>query len=160
MKAVLQRVHWARVSVDDEVIGQAARGLLAYVAVAAGDTEDDVEKLAEKVAEIRIFEDDAGKMNLSVRDVRGGILVIPNFTLAADTRKGRRPSFDTAAPPQEARELFAAFVSALKARQCDIEVGRFGGYMVIESAADGPVNVIVDTRLGTGKSPEAPDPGG
>jgi len=143
-------VHWARVSVDGEVTGQTAHGLLAYVAVAAGDTCDDARKLADKVAEIRIFEDDAGKMNLNVRDVRGGILVIPNFTLAADTRKGRRPSFDTAAPPEEARGLFAEFVSALKERQCSVEVGRFGAYMIIESAADGPVNVIADTRAAAG----------
>ena len=146
MRALLQRVFWARVIVDDGMAGQCHTGLLVYVGVFAGDEASDAEKLADKIAELRIFEDEYGKMNHNVRDVRGDILAIPNFTLAADTRKGRRPSFDPAARPAEARELFEAFVAALKARGCPVETGRFGARMTIESEADGPVNVILDTR--------------
>ena len=147
MRAVLQRVSWARVIVDDGLAGQCRTGLLVYVGIFAGDEAPDAEKLADKIAGLRIFEDEYGKMNHNVRDVRGDILAIPNFTLAADTRKGRRPSFDSAARPTEARELFEAFVAALEARGCPVETGRFGAHMTIESEADGPVNVILDTSL-------------
>jgi len=146
VRAILQRVNWARVMVDDGLAGQCRTGLLIYVGVFADDEAADAEKLADKIAGLRIFEDEYGKMNHNVRDVRGDILAIPNFTLAADTRKGRRPSFDPAARPAEARELFEAFVAALKALDCSVETGRFGAHMTIESEADGPVNVILDTR--------------
>ena len=150
MRAVLQRVNWARVTVDDGLVGQCRTGLLIYVGVFVGDEASDAEKLADKIAGLRVFEDDYGKMNHNVRDVRGDILAIPNFTLAADTRKGRRPSFDSAARPAGARELFEAFVSALRARDCRVETGRFGAHMIIESEANGPVNVILDTRAAEG----------
>jgi len=146
VRAIGQRVNWARVTIDDGPAGQCRTGLLIYVGVFVGDEASDAEKLADKIAGLRIFEDEYGKMNHNVRDVRGDILAIPNFTLAADTRKGRRPSFDSAARPAEARELFEAFVAALNARGCQVETGRFGAHMTIESEANGPVNVILDTR--------------
>ena len=150
MRAIGQRVSWARVTVDDGLAGRCRTGLLVYVGVFVGDEVSDAEKLADKIAGLRIFEDEYGKMNHNVRDVRGDILAIPNFTLAADTRKGRRPSFDSAAPSAEARELFEAFVAALKAQGCQVETGRFGAHMTIESEACGPVNVILDTRTAEG----------
>ena len=147
MRAILQRVNRASVTVDDVPVGQCQAGLLVYVGVFVGDQAADAEKLADKIAELRIFEDECGKMNHNVRDARGGILAIPNFTLAADTRKGRRPSFDSAARPDEARELFNALAVALKEHRCQVETGQFGAHMIIDSQANGPVNVILDTRL-------------
>ncbi|MDP7288607.1 MAG: D-aminoacyl-tRNA deacylase [Phycisphaerae bacterium] len=146
MRAAVQRVNHASVSVDDVVVGRCGAGLLIYVGVFDGDDASDAEKLADKISGIRIFEDECGKMNLNVRDARGGILVIPNFTLAADTRKGRRPSFGFAAAPDRAVELFDVFVAALAARKCDVETGQFGAHMIIDSQANGPVNIILDTR--------------
>jgi len=133
--------------VDDVMAGQCQDGLLVYVGIFVGDEAADAEKLADKIAGLRIFSDECGKMNHNVRDARGGILVIPNFTLAADTRKGRRPSFDSAARPGEAYMLFDAFAAALKGHGCQVETGRFGAHMIIDSQANGPVNVILDTRL-------------
>jgi D-tyrosyl-tRNA(Tyr) deacylase len=147
MRAVLQRVNRAVVTVDDVVVGQCEAGLLVYVGVFTDDQAADAEKLADKTTGLRIFEDECGKMNHNVRDARGGILAIPNFTLAADTRKGRRPSFGLAARPDKARELFDAFVSALIAQGVQVGTGQFGANMIIDSQASGPVNVILDTRL-------------
>ena len=146
MRAVVQRVNHASVTVDNVVVGRCGGGLLVYVGVFSGDDASDAEKLADKISGLRIFEDDCGKMNHNVRDARGGILGIPNFTLAADTRKGRRPSFGFAAEPQRAAELFDAFAASLGACGCDVETGQFGAHMLIDSQADGPVNVILDTR--------------
>ena len=148
MKAVLQRVHSAEVSVGGEVVGRIDAGLLVYVGVVEGDGPGDADRLADKVAGIRIFEDGEGKLNRSVRDVRGGVLAIPNFTLVADTRKGRRPSFVEAARPESAKTLYDMFVAALRDRECTVASGAFGATMTIRSAAAGPVNVIVDTRGG------------
>ena len=147
MRAVLQRVNRATVTVDDVMAGQCQDGLLVYVGIFVGDEAADAEKLADKIAGLRIFSDECGKMNHNVRDARGGILVIPNFTLVADTRKGRRPSFDSAARPGEAYVLFDVFAAALKGYGCQVETGRFGAHMIIDSQANGPVNVILDTRL-------------
>jgi D-tyrosyl-tRNA(Tyr) deacylase len=147
MRAVLQRVNRASVTVDDLLVGQCQFGLLVYVGIFVGDQIADAEKLADKIAELRIFEDEYGKMNHNVRDARGGILGIPNFTLAADTRKGRRPSFDSAARPGKAWELFEAFMGIMKTRVSHVETGQFGAHMIIDSQANGPVNVILDTRL-------------
>jgi D-aminoacyl-tRNA deacylase len=147
MRAVLQRVNRAVVTVDDAVVGQCEAGLLVYVGVFTDDQAEDAEKLADKITGLRIFEDECGKMNHNVRDARGGILGIPNFTLAADTRKGRRPSFGLAARPDKACELFDAFVAALMVHGVQVETGQFGAHMIIDSQANGPVNVILDTRL-------------
>jgi len=158
MRAVVQRVNRASVSVDDAVVGRCESGLLVYVGVFDGDQTADAEKLADKISGIRIFEDECGKMNHNVRDARGGILAIPNFTLVADTRKGRRPSFVWAAAPGEARELFDQFVSALAGRNCPVETGVFGAHMIIDSQANGPVNVILDTRPPNDTDKKTPQP--
>jgi D-tyrosyl-tRNA(Tyr) deacylase len=145
LRACLQRVGRAEVRVGGRVVGQIGRGLLAYVAVAAGDTPEHAAALAEKVAGLRVFEDEAGKLNRSVRDVRGGVLAVPNFTLLADARKGRRPALTGAAPGEAARALFEAFVSHLGGcGLAELACGAFGEHMDIRSAADGPVNIIVD----------------
>jgi len=148
MKALIQRVQSAQVSVDDETVGAIGTGLLVYVGVEKGDTAAEAEKLAEKVANIRIFEDEQGKMNLPIRDVRGDILVISNFTLAADASKGRRPSFDNATAGEEARTLYEKFTGCLRRLGCHIAEGLFGTHMLISSVADGPVNIIIRISAG------------
>lgn len=145
MKAVVQRVHWARVEVDNEIVGKINGGLLVYVGVSQEDSEHDVAAVARKIAGLRIFEDQQEKMNLSVQDAGGGVLAIPNFTLMADTRKGRRPSFVNAAAPDRANELYETFVACLRDEGCHVEKGVFQATMLIQSEAAGPVNVIVDS---------------
>jgi D-tyrosyl-tRNA(Tyr) deacylase len=144
MRALVQRVHWAEVEVDGAVVGRIDGGLLVYLGVAVGDSPADAERLAEKVAHLRIFEDDRDKLNLSVQEARGGILVVSNFTLMADTRKGRRPAFTAAAPPEVAERLYEAFARALAACGCSVARGVFRAKMTIRSAAAGPVNVLVE----------------
>ena len=153
MRAIVQRVRQAEVEVDGRVTGRMERGLLVYVGVAPSDAQGDVDWLAGKVACLRIFQDDKGKMNLSVQDVGGGVLVVPNFTLLADAAKGRRPAFVGAAPPDLARGLYDALVSALAKVGCQVACGVFGAHMTIRSAADGPVNIILDT-LDAGAPPQ------
>jgi D-tyrosyl-tRNA(Tyr) deacylase len=149
MRAVIQRVQWAEVEVEGRLVGQIKRGLLVYVGVAPQDTPVEAARLADKVATLRIFEDEQEKMNLSVQDIAGGVLAIPNFTLLADARKGRRPAFDGAAPPDLARGLFDAFRTALaRSSKGQVAAGIFGAGMVIRSAADGPVNIVLDILLG------------
>ena len=150
MKAVLQRVRWAEVEVDARVVGRIEVGLLVYLGVAAGDTLDEVTWLAGKVANIRIFGDEQGKMNRSVRDVRGGVLAVPNFTLLGDARKGRRPSYVAAADPQEAEELYQAFIHELESQGIAVASGIFGAHMIIRSAADGPVNILLESAARSG----------
>ena len=145
MRAVIQRVRWAEVEVHGSVVGRIEQGLLVYVAVGAEDAEAQAEYLAEKVAHLRIFEDEAGKLNKSVQDVRGGVLAVPNFTLLADARKGRRPAFIGAAPPGRAEPVYEAFVGKLRELGCTTAAGVFGARMTIRSAAAGPVNIVVDT---------------
>jgi D-tyrosyl-tRNA(Tyr) deacylase len=144
MKALAQRVHWAEVEVDHHIVGRIEEGLLVYVGVAVGDTVADAQKLAEKLAHLRIFEDENDKLNRAVRDVRGGVLAVSNFTLLGDTRKGRRPAFVAAAPPEEAERLYEAFAGALEAQGCQVARGVFRAKMTIRSAAAGPVNVLVE----------------
>ena len=144
MKAVLQRVAWAEVEVEGKIIGRVERGLLVYVGVAAGDDEPAAVKLAEKVALLRIFEDDGGKLNLSVNDVAGGVLAVPNFTLLADARRGRRPDFLSAARPEQAQPLYEAFLAALRHAGCTVATGRFRAHMDIRSQADGPINILLE----------------
>lgn len=144
MRALVQRVNWAEVLVAGQIAGRVDRGLLVYVGVAAGDTEADAARLAEKVAQLRVFEDDGGKLNLSCKDVRGGVLAVSNFTLLADTRKGRRPAFTAAAPPEHAQRLYDAFLAALAGQSVKVERGVFRANMTIHSAAAGPVNVLID----------------
>ena len=145
MRAVIQRVLSANVTAHAEVVGRIGQGLLVYVGVATTDGPADADYLAEKVAVLRIFPDEQGKMNLSVQDVRGGVLAVPNFTLLADARKGRRPAFVKAAPPEQAEPLHDAFISGLRARGCQVVQGVFGAHMLIDSIADGPVNIVLDS---------------
>ena len=146
MKALLQRVTSASVSVDDEVVGRIGQGLVVFVGVAAGDTEADAQFLAQKTVDLRIFADETGKFNLSALDIKGELLVISQFTLLADTRKGRRPSFTDAAPPAEAEALFQRFVEQAGATGLKVETGRFQQYMHVEIHNDGPVTVLLDSR--------------
>jgi len=146
MRAIIQRVRQAQVVVESKTVGRIEQGLLVYVGVGPADTLDDAARLAEKIACMRIFEDEHGKMNRSVQDVRGGVLAVPNFTLYADARKGRRPAFVGAARPEQAAELFKAFRIALAAAGCTVQAGIFGAHMEITSLADGPVNIIYETQ--------------
>ena len=144
MRGLVQRVRNARVSADGAVVGQIERGLLVYLGVGTDDTVQYAERLAEKIASLRIFEDQQGRLNRSVRDIRGDVLAVSNFTLLADARKGRRPAFLAAAPAEEAQPLYEAFTAALEREGCRVACGAFGRHMDISSVADGPVNVIVD----------------
>ena len=144
MRALVQRVSSAPVETDGEVIARIGRGLLVYLGVGQTDTIDHSARLAEKIINLRIFEDAQAMLNLSVRDARGDVLVIPNFTLMADARKGRRPSFAPAAPPQSAEPIYDKFVGALGQFGGHVTGGAFGEHMTIRSVADGPVNLLVD----------------
>ena len=144
MRGVIQRVARARVDVDAHTVGEIEQGLLVYVGIGPDDTEAHAGQLARKIAHLRIFEDDQDKLNLSVREIGGGILVVPNFTLMADARKGRRPALVGAARPEQAEPLFHAFVAALSAEGVTVATGVFGAHMVINSGADGPVNILLD----------------
>jgi D-tyrosyl-tRNA(Tyr) deacylase len=145
MRVVLQRVSRAAVVIDGESVGAIERGLLVLLGVAPTDTLADVQWMAEKVAGLRVFNDEAGKMNLSVADVEGGVLVVSQFTLFGDCRKGRRPSFLDAAPPEIAVPLYEAFVNALRSLGLPVATGRFGAMMQVELINEGPVTLILDT---------------
>ena len=146
MKALLQRVTGASVSVDGEVVGRIGQGLAVFVGVASGDTEADAQYLAQKTVNLRIFADDSGKFNLSALDIKGELLVVSQFTLLADTRKGRRPNFIEAAPPEQAEKLFEDFVSETRSSGLKVETGRFQQYMQVEIHNDGPVTILLDSR--------------
>jgi D-tyrosyl-tRNA(Tyr) deacylase len=145
MRAAIQRVLQAKVEADGRTVGQIDKGLLVYLSVGKGDSEQDAQFMAEKLANLRIFADDAGRMNRSVQDVGGAILLVSNFTLHADCRKGRRPGFDAAAQPQLAQQLYEK-VGELIARQgVKVENGVFGAYMHVSSINDGPVTFLLDS---------------
>jgi D-tyrosyl-tRNA(Tyr) deacylase len=146
MRAVLQRVSQARVLVDQEVTGQIGRGLLVLLGVTGTDTQEQARWLADKVVSLRIFNDADGKMNCSLAEVGGGVLVVSQFTLYGDCRKGRRPSFVDAAGPEQAIPLYEAFVNAVRAQGVPTATGRFGAMMQVELVNDGPVTLIVDSR--------------
>jgi len=146
VKALLQRVTGASVSVGGEVVGRIGRGLVIFVGVANGDTEKDAQYLAQKTVNLRIFSDEAGRFNLSALDINGELLVVRQFTLLADTRKGRRPSFTEAAPPAQAEELFERFVEQARATGLKVETGRFQQYMQVEIHNDGPVTILLNSR--------------
>jgi D-aminoacyl-tRNA deacylase len=146
VKAVIQRVTGASVTVDGREISRIGRGLAVLLGVGREDTIKDVNFLAEKIANLRIFEDEAGKMNLSVLDVGGEALVVSQFTLLGDCSKGRRPGFDKAAPPDLAESLYNEFVEMLRACGAPVQTGRFQAKMLFEIANDGPVTLILDTR--------------
>ena len=145
MIAVLQRVSEGKVTVEDRVIGEIETGLVILLGVAQGDTEADSEFLADRIAGFRIFNDDEGKMNRSIRDVNGAALVISQFTLAGDWRKGRRPSFTSAAPPEEGERLYEYFCTQLCALEVPVQTGEFGAMMDVSLINDGPVTFVMDS---------------
>ncbi|MFZ0799145.1 MAG: D-aminoacyl-tRNA deacylase [Terriglobales bacterium] len=149
MRAVVQRVSRARVTVNDtvdgKVTGEIGRGLLVLLGVGAGDTRPEADYLAEKTIGLRIFEDAGGKMNLSVAEVGGAVLVVSQFTLYGDARRGKRPSFDAAAPPEQARELYEYFVEKIRAAGLRCETGRFQEMMQVELVNEGPVTILLDS---------------
>jgi D-tyrosyl-tRNA(Tyr) deacylase len=146
LKALLQRVTEASVSVAGEVMGRIDRGLVVLLGVASVDTENDAKYLAQKTVNLRIFSDEAGKLNLSALDIKGELLLISQFTLLGDARKGRRPSFVEAASPAQAKELFDYFVDQARAQGLKVETGRFQQYMQVEIHNDGPVTILLDSR--------------
>lgn len=146
MKALVQRVTRASVSVNGEVVGEIGHGLVVLVGVARGDTEKDAVYLAEKIANLRIFADEASKFNLSALEIKAEVLIISQFTLLADTRKGRRPSFDEAAPPEQAEVLVNFFIGRVREAGLKVETGRFQQHMLVEIHNDGPVTVAIDSK--------------
>jgi D-tyrosyl-tRNA(Tyr) deacylase len=145
MRAVIQRVTYAKVEVEGNTIGQIGAGLLVYLGVGKGDTEKDAEFMADKLVNLRIFADEAGKMNRSVIDIRGGILLISNFTLHGDCRKGRRPGFDAAAEPALAGALYEKVAALIAAGDVPVAKGSFGAHMQVTSLNDGPVTFLLDS---------------
>jgi len=146
MRIVCQRVLEAEVKVEGQSIGMIGRGLLVFLGVGKGDTENDAQFIAEKLVNLRIFPDDAGKMNLSVKDVGGAILLISNFTLHGDCRKGRRPGFDAAAEPALAEQLYEKVTELIAEQGVPVEKGVFGEYMHVTSRNDGPVTFMLDSK--------------
>lgn len=148
MRAVVQRVSRAKVTVNDWTSGEIGLGLLVLLGVGHGDTESDVAYLADKIAGLRIFQDKDGKMNLSVQDIGGSVLAVSQFTLYGDVRRGKRPSFDGAAPPEQARQLYELFVQKIQAAGLRCETGRFQEMMQVELVNEGPVTILLDSRKG------------
>jgi len=146
VKALIQRVTGAKVSIAGEEVGRIGRGLVVFVGVASGDTEKDIDYLVQKTVQLRIFSDAAGKFNLSALDIKGELLLVSQFTLLSDTKKGRRPSFTQAAPPNEAEKLFDQFVKQAHATGLKVATGRFAQYMQVEIYNDGPVTILLDSR--------------
>jgi D-aminoacyl-tRNA deacylase len=146
MRAVIQRVSRAQVSVGEETAGKIGRGILVLLGVAKTDTEADADYLAAKIAGLRIFEDENGKMNLSLADRGGEVLAVSQFTLHGDARKGRRPSFDEAAPPELAKQLYEHFVRGIREAGILCETGRFQARMQVELVNDGPVTILIDSK--------------
>lgn len=144
MKALIQRVSHASVEVDDTTVGSIREGILLFVGFEPGDTPETLERMAAKVLAYRLFPDNDGKMNLSVSDTGGGILVVSQFTLAADTKKGLRPSFSSAAPPDRARDLYEQFTARLKTNHKIVENGCFGADMKVSLLNDGPVTFLLE----------------
>src|SRR5579862_4148216 len=148
MRAVVQRVSRAKITVDGMVVGEIGLGLLVLLGVGHEDTTQDADYLAEKIIGLRIFEDDEGKMNRAAGEVDGGILVVSQFTLYGDVRRGKRPSFDDAAPPQQARRLYELFVEHIRAAGLRCETGRFQEMMQVELVNEGPVTILLDSKKG------------
>lgn len=145
MRAVVQRVSFAKVEVEGRAIGEIGRGVLVLVGVAKEDADRDAAWMAEKIATLRIFEDAQGKMNLSVSEVKGGVLAVSQFTLLGDCRKGRRPSFSRAAAPETAARLYELFVEALRAKHLTVATGVFQAHMTVSLVNDGPVTLLLDS---------------
>ena len=145
MRAIIQRVKRGAVSVDGEITGSVDNGLVVLIGATHQDTKAEAQKLAQKTAHLRIFEDEAGKMNRSVQDVGGAILLVSNFTLHGDCRKGRRPGFDAAADPEPAKQLYEKVIELITEQGTTVEKGAFGEYMHVSSINDGPINFLLDS---------------
>ena len=145
MRAVVQKVSSSKVTVDEEVIGQINHGLLVLLGVTHDDTSKDVDYMVDKVTNLRIFEDENEKMNLSLKDVGGEILAVSQFTLYGDARKGRRPSFSDAARPEVANPLYEEFVEKIKSQGINVGTGKFGAHMMVDLTNDGPVTILLDS---------------
>ena len=145
MRAVVQRVSRAKVTVNGEITGEIGLGLLVLLGVGHNDTEADVRYLTDKIAGLRVFEDDAGMMNRSVHDAGGSVLAVSQFTLYGDVRRGKRPSFDDAAPPEQARRLYELFVERIRAAGLRCQTGRFQEMMQVELVNEGPVTILLDS---------------
>ena len=145
MRAVVQRVSRARVTVDGETTGAIDAGLLVYLGIGPGDAEREVAWVASKVADLRVFPDEAGRFDRSVTDIAGSVLVVSQFTLYGDTRRGRRPSFTDAAPPEVAAPLVDRVMDAIRDRGLRVEGGRFGAHMLVDAVNDGPVTILLDS---------------
>jgi D-tyrosyl-tRNA(Tyr) deacylase len=146
MRACVQRVSRAEVTVADESVGRIGLGLVVLLGVALDDRSDDARYLAEKIVELRIFPDDEGKMNRSLADVRGALLVVSQFTLYGDCRKGRRPSFIAAAPPGQGEQLYREFAEAVRSKGIEVATGRFRAHMEVSLVNDGPVTMLLDSQ--------------
>lgn len=146
MKGLIQRVASASVTVEGREVGSIRAGLLVLVGIERDDGDADLAFIADKIPNLRVFEDDDGKMNRSVGDIGGGLLLVPNFTLAGDCRKGRRPSFDRAMPPGDAEPLFERLVERVRSSGVPVETGRFRAHMHVELLNDGPVTLLLDSR--------------
>ena len=152
MRACVQRVSRASVSVDGQVVGRIGRGLLVLLGVAQRDSEDDARFLADKIVGLRIFEDDTGKMNRSLTEAGGSLLVVSQFTLLGDCRKGRRPSFVSAAVPEVAQQLYECFVSVAASHRIEVATGRFREHMDVELVNDGPVTLLLESKTRQGNT--------
>lgn len=146
MRAVIQRVRRAQVSVDGRVAGQIGSGLMVLLGVGKGDTAETAGYLAEKTANLRIFDDAGGKMNLSLLEAAGAVLVVSQFTLYGDVRRGRRPGFERAAPPEEAKAIYESYAARLRSLGVPVETGIFQAHMVVELENDGPVTILLDSE--------------
>jgi D-tyrosyl-tRNA(Tyr) deacylase len=146
MKALLQRVSSAKVTVDGQVTGEIGRGLLIFLCAVKGDTEQDLDYVVKKIPALRIFEDEQGKMNLSISDIKGEVLVVSQFTLAASTQKGNRPTFEKAEAPEQARAMYDAFVQRLRDTGLTVQTGEFAAMMEVSLVNDGPVTISIDSR--------------
>lgn len=146
MRAVVQRVGRASVSVDRKVVGQIESGLLVFVGVGQGDTQQDADYIATKILGMRIFQDDAGKMNLDVTQIDGSVLIVSQFTLFGDVRKGKRPDFTMAALPEDAKGLIEQIIQRINKADIPVQTGIFGAHMVVDIENDGPVTIMLDSR--------------